>query len=183
MGAGKSTLADLICGEFNSFADCSVAKVCSFADKLKQVAKDLYNMEGKDRKLLQTLGDKMRQVTDDFGTVRSDVWVDYLLRTIGADKYNSVFVIDDLRYHNEFAILKRRGFFLIRIETDEELRLERLNMDREAFDEASSHLSEIDLDGESDWNLRFVNNNSMYGMKTYAEEVFKETLDKTPTRI
>lgn len=58
MCSGKSFLAEHLCTKykFHKFA---------FADKIKALASELFQMKGKDRVLLQTLGDKMKNIDGD----------------------------------------------------------------------------------------------------------------------
>lgn len=98
----------------------------AFADKLKEIASDLFHVTGKngaDRKVLQDLGQKMREI-------QPDVWVDYLLNTV--NEYEGTLnrwqfkdnptgiVLDDLRYVNESIALRNAGFKLVYVSTPQE---------------------------------------------------------------
>ena len=74
----------------------------AFADPIKELAHDLFGMEGKDRKLLQQIGSKMREIDE-------NVWINTLLRR--AEGYASV-VVDDVRYPNEIRSLQEAGFHI-----------------------------------------------------------------------
>lgn len=103
MGTGKSTVADFLykCFQFKKY---------SFAAKLKELAADLFNMEVKDRLLLQVLGSKVREVN-------KDVWAQYVIKLI--TKYDKPLhaVIDDMRYLNEAKLLRKHDFTLIKLYT------------------------------------------------------------------
>lgn len=102
MGDGKTTAATYLMNHyhFSKFA---------LADKLKEIARDLFNMQGKDRLLLQKLG------TDAIRNVFPDAWVNYLVREIDDSRPFRV-VVDDVRFLNEAEILRNKGFILVRVE-------------------------------------------------------------------
>jgi uridine kinase len=56
MCSGKTTLANYILSKNPNY------KKFSFADKLKEIAKDLFFMEKKNRNLLINIGTKMREI-------------------------------------------------------------------------------------------------------------------------
>lgn len=109
----------------------------AFADKLKEIARDLFGVTGKngpDRKVLQDLGQKMREIQE-------DVWINYLLKNVEGTSlalekdYKSGWlltqpiggwVLDDLRYVNEAAALREDGWTLIMVATPQEIREWRL---------------------------------------------------------
>jgi len=108
--SGKSTAANMVKEVIKD------THLLSFAGKIKELAKDLFGMEEKNRPLLIDLGTKMREIN-------KDVWLDYVLKT--SEKYDNV-VIDDLRFKNEFSALKKAGFILVRLEIDQETQIKRL---------------------------------------------------------
>ena len=67
MCSGKSSIANLLVEEDNRF------QIYSFGQKVKDVAKDLFNMKEKDRTLLTSIGTKMREINP-------DVWVNYVIQ-------------------------------------------------------------------------------------------------------
>ena len=85
MCSGKTTIATYLIAKNNQFVKIS------FADKVKEIATDLFNMKEKNRYLLQSIGTKMREIDE-------DVWASYTVNK--ACKQNFV-IIDDLRYKNE----------------------------------------------------------------------------------
>jgi len=98
MGTGKSTLAEFLKNSFGF-------QRRSFAAKLKEMAREMFDMKSKDRVLLQTLGSKLREV-------QSDVWAKYVIDEINETAPLRV-VIDDMRYLNEATALKENGFKLV----------------------------------------------------------------------
>lgn len=134
MGAGKSYLAKQLAKKYN-------LDIYSFGEKLKEIARELCGMTTKDRKLLQTLADKMKEI--DY-----DIWAKYLLRKIGNSQH---VVIDDLRFENEYKLLKENGFIIIRLGMSKELQLERL---KQTYGENSEqHIKCRNHNSESDKTL------------------------------
>ena len=105
MASGKTTLADWF-AEHHGFLKISLAA------KVKDVAKDLFGMTHKDRRLLQQIGMKMREI-------KEDVWIDYLVN-LQVDEGENL-IVDDVRFINEAEKLKSAGWTLIRINIDDEL--------------------------------------------------------------
>jgi len=144
MGSGKSTAAQ--------FLQDYGFKCFSFAAKLKDLAKELFGMEDKDRKLLQDLGSAMREI-------QKDVWAIYLVKEI--EVYCAIgkcrVVVDDLRYLNEAEILRRHGFVLVRlICLDDENRIRWLK-DKGTL-AGTDHASETEQDQiEVDFEIRWQN--------------------------
>ena len=66
MCSGKSTLAQIIKETNSNYI------IYSFGQKVKEVAKDLFNMKEKDRSLLTSIGSKMRDID-------SEVWINYVI--------------------------------------------------------------------------------------------------------
>tara|TARA_B100001287_G_scaffold256453_1_gene241302 strand:+ start:983 stop:1498 length:516 start_codon:yes stop_codon:yes gene_type:complete len=110
MASGKTTLA-------KGFEEEGY-QIISLADEVKRVGRELFNMTGKDRPLLQKIGMKMREI-------RPSVWLDALMKQ--AENYPNV-VCDDVRFINEAKTLKENGWYLIKIEIDENLQRNRLMM-------------------------------------------------------
>ena len=149
--SGKSTMADMIAKEFGheklSFAtplkniakllrDGSLSEVYKYCVELWEdkdfarkftawlvnnvAAPRTIKFELKDdvgRKILQTLGDGGRNV---FG---KGLWTDLLFKRLKPERK---YVIDDVRYPHEIEQLKEHGFVVIRLEVDEDVRLQRL---------------------------------------------------------
>lgn len=85
--------------------------------------------DGKPRKLFQDIGQFMR-------TIDADVWVKYTEREM---KYLNLFfgieqfICTDLRQPNEYQWLKNNGFTVIKVEADEEIRIERMKQAGDVF--------------------------------------------------
>ena len=134
MGSGKSYLAN----EISSYGFYKT----SFAKRLKELSIELFGMNDndkfKDRGLLIDFGSKMREID-------SEVWINTMLRD--SDKYQNV-VLDDLRLSNEYEILKKKGWFIIKLEINEEVRQERLQI--KYCDKYNNHILHSDSTTEND---------------------------------
>jgi len=89
MCSGKSTVASII-RNYDPRHD-----IYSFGQKIKDLASELFEMEGKDRSLLINIADKMREIDE-------DVWAKYILKQTEHKKFC---IIDDLRFKNELKYL------------------------------------------------------------------------------
>lgn len=110
MCSGKTTLADYIVSKNLNYHKTS------FANKVKELAVELFGMECKNRKLLIDIGTKMREIDE-------NVWVNYTIKE--CQQYENS-IIDDLRNKNEFDILKKEKWIVIKLVLDEQLQKERL---------------------------------------------------------
>lgn len=107
---GKTTLANIIKQLDNTY------EILSFGQKVKDIAKDLFNMQHKDRTLLTSIGTKMREID-------SDVWANYTIEK--AKDYDKV-IIDDLRYQNEHDLCMKNGYKIIVLTLPKDIQIERL---------------------------------------------------------
>ncbi|ASI14079.1 P-loop containing nucleoside triphosphate hydrolase [Candidatus Mancarchaeum acidiphilum] len=71
----------------------------SIADEIKRLARDLFGMKKKNRRLLQVLGAKMRDID-------KMVWINYAVNKIKRRNLEP-FIIDDLRFLHEYSEIKR----------------------------------------------------------------------------
>lgn len=165
MGAGKSTLADLLIEHWGY-------RRLSFAAKLREVAVSIWGESARnDRAKLQGLGVAVREIDE-------DAWVNAAMQTmqnyrrglhlVGADSDEVMrdmerpmrFVIDDCRFPNEYQVLREQGFVFVQIEADETVRIDRLQRNGKLTDVSQlNHVSETALDGYSA-DYKIVNNES-----------------------
>ena len=112
MCSGKTTLSNYLCEIEPKF------QVFSFGKKVKQVASDLFDMDPlvKDRSLLTSIGQKMREID-------SDVWVNYVINQCKDIEYC---LIDDLRYQNEYEALSKDNWKIIQLTISDELQEQRI---------------------------------------------------------
>lgn len=109
MCSGKSYVSKILARR------CAL-KQFAFADKVKEISKDLFFTEWKDRKLLQQIGAGMRLI-DEY------VWINYLIFSMdGEDRI----IVDDIRYPNELQALRERDFTIIKLTVDKETQINRL---------------------------------------------------------
>jgi len=140
MGSGKTEIAKYLEFKYGF-------KRISFADGIKDIAYNIFGMKGKQRGLLQSIGEKMREID-------KDVWIKHTINRL--DNLHD-FVIDDLRRMNEFEELKANGFVIIRVVSDEEKRIERL-IKRDGYCDKSLMYNESE-NGCADLRLYEIDNN------------------------
>ena len=136
MCAGKTTLA-------NALVKQGYTRM-AFADKVKEIARELFGMTSKDRPLLQAIGQGMRNI-------RATVWIDYLLSKVEGDNI----VIDDVRYENEVLALKEAGFIIIYLDVDRQTQKERI---RKLYKDPETHLRGLTHASEQADTLRHLAN-------------------------
>lgn len=173
MGAGKTTLTNLIQQHHELkqpqneafYAEpypCS--RQLSLAAPVKKVAQEYFLMpeNQKDRPLLQQIGQQFRQI-------RPSVWIDLLIsqahqisEEFRTQNIEGCLVCDDVRFPNELDALREDGWFLIRLEVDEEIREKRINhtypKDAKIHWANRNEISETALDDyEGTWDLVLSN--------------------------
>lgn len=178
--AGKTTACKFFTQNPDKFGDF---KEVNFADKLKEVAIDLFGMTKKDRTLLQKLG------TEAMRSIDPDVWAKYVFnRTIPKEeaifenqgsyikKHSEYlnFVIGDGRYENELEYGKRAGAITVFIDVKDEIRMERYKSIYGAYptEEQLNHVSEkID---PSKFDLTIENNDTIFEFQDTLEKLFNK---------
>ena len=108
MGSGKSFVAEYLHEKY-------AFKRFRISGKMREIAIDLGIEPTRD--FLQGIGKFMRDFDD-------DVWIKYLTKAILNEKGN--IIVDDIRRINEINFLKPLGFLIIRIESTEKERKERI---------------------------------------------------------
>lgn len=119
MTSGKTTSANIIKNHLKKNGENVV--ILSFADRLKELAIELFNMDPnkKDRKLLQNLGQTLREFD-------KNVWINVVVNKINNLDSDVHILIDDLRMPNEYEVLKQLGFIIVRLEVSKQTQIERL---------------------------------------------------------
>ena len=110
MCSGKSTIAKIIMDYDSSY------QTFSFGGAVKKYAKEIFNMQGKDRSLLINFANKMREID-------KDVWV----RPVIED--SSLFdncIVDDVRYQNEVNALIHDGWKIIQLQVSPDIQKRRI---------------------------------------------------------
>ena len=110
MCSGKTTLANYIMRMFPGY------QKYSFAQKVKELCCELFQMEGKDRSLLIDFANKMRDIDP-------NVWINQVFKQTKG-KQNCI--IDDVRYQNEVDALIQDGWIIIQLHIPYELQKERI---------------------------------------------------------
>jgi len=136
MGSGKTTLANYI------LRNKTFGKL-SFADGARYTQKRLFPNRDNDRKLLQDIGMKMREIDE-------NVWINQIFEFINimdkqyGKRYN--YVIDDVRFINEVNALIEHDWKIIKLECPKEERVRRLALSGKPIDRIDTHPSETELD-------------------------------------
>lgn len=128
--SGKTTLANYIMRTFPGY------QKYSFAQKVKELCVELFDMKKKDRPLLINFANKMRDIDP-------DVWINQVLKqTKGKENC----IIDDVRYQNEVDALIKDGWKFIQLDVPYNIQRDRImriypNDFKEHLD-ACKHISE-----------------------------------------
>ncbi len=125
MASGKTYFSNLLISKIKEKDPDAVIYKVSIAQKIKDIATDVFGMKEKDRRLLQQLGSKLRDID-------KDVWIKYLSNNIESNK-KFPFVVDDVRFSNEIAYLdnikKPNGentmLYIVRLVTSEKDRIKK----------------------------------------------------------
>lgn len=153
-GAGKDTVADYLIEKYG------FTKI-RFGTALYEICEKYFDMNGKDRKLLQDVALAMRSVKS---TVFVDIAEKEILNT------NTKIVVPDLRQPNEYEMLKRNGFEFLYVEADLEKRIDRLEkrdnikIDEEYIDRIENNPVEVaceEIVRTSEGIIRIENNGSL----------------------
>ena len=155
-GGGKDTFADYLVDNYGF-------KKITFAEGIYDIAYKYFGMTYKDRKLLQRIGQKMREID-------SLIWVKYAFKQ--AEQYDKV-VISDCRQRNEYSYGLKKGFLPVNIDAKLDLRIKRLE-DRDGFYPDISLLeneSEIGADGLD--YITVDNNSTIENLYLQIDDIMK----------
>ncbi len=138
--SGKTYYANLLAKRLEEFGVKPYR--ISIANKIKEIAKDLFDMKGKDRRLLQLIGAKMREIDE-------DVWINYLI--LDVRRHNKIpFIVDDVRFRNEANLIKENypNFIIVRLFSDTNKRMEIYEdlYGRKPTEEEMNDPTELDID-------------------------------------
>lgn len=130
-GAGKSAVA--------AFLAEQGARVYKLSDPLYRIAQELFGMKGKDRMLLQRLGDKLREIDP-------DCLLKYLSLRLQADGPRFA-VVEDVRLLREAERLRQMGFAGVLVRAPDPVRFARLEARGEdVLSEEEEHRTESEVD-------------------------------------
>ena len=125
MCSGKTYISEKLMNNYN-------LQKYAFGDKVKELAIEMFDMDYKNRKLIQNLAEKMKEIDN-------NVWVKHIINEIG-NRDN--IIIDDLRFPNELEYLRKHNFIIIRIDVDKDTQLMRLS--EKYLDKFESHVERME---------------------------------------
>lgn len=156
--SGKSTLA-------NKLKDKLKLEKHSFADKVKKYATEIFEMEYKDRKLIQDFAEKMKELDN-------NIWIKQLDKEI---KDKTHIVIDDLRFENEYKYLKKNNYYIIKLVIDKNQQIKRIE---DLYkDKAHEHLKRLEHISECNidkLNADLTINTADVDIKTILETIIHQ---------
>ena len=156
--SGKSTLA-------NKLKDKLKLEKHSFADKVKKYATEIFEMEYKDRKLIQDFAEKMKELDN-------NIWIKQLDKEI---KDKTHIVIDDLRFENEYTYLKKNNYYIIKLVIDKNQQIKRIE---DLYkDKAHEHLKRLEHISECNidkLNADLTINTADVDIKTILETIIHQ---------
>lgn len=143
MRSGKDTVGKLLIERYDF-------KKYAFGDGIAEIIIKYFPdafRNGKPRHHYQFIGQKLRELDP-------DVWINYLLKNVDADevkrKVNEIpynVVVTDARQFNEGEALRKDGYIIVKVETDEDIRLERIKASGDNFTkEQLYHETELQVD-------------------------------------
>tara|TARA_B100001564_G_scaffold334898_1_gene323813 strand:+ start:25 stop:627 length:603 start_codon:yes stop_codon:yes gene_type:complete len=174
MASGKTTLAEQLIQNYSDFTRVSLANA------VKEFANFIFDIpEGyKDRVSYQKMGDGARNY------LFQDVWIETLLQQVAEQEgFNKHFVVDDIRYENEVDKLKGKGWYIVKLDIDDDLQLERLKAtypdDWEVHAEARSHASESQVNNipleKFDFIIKASNDESpLTQLDNFVNEIYQK---------
>ncbi|MEM0147561.1 MAG: hypothetical protein QXD11_01055 [Candidatus Micrarchaeaceae archaeon] len=123
--SGKTYFSNLLLHELENKG--IIAYKVSISQKIKDIASDLFGMKIKNRRLLQEIAGKMREIDE-------DVWINYLINSIKTNK-KEPFVIDDVRFVREVNLLRQNfsRLVVIKLQTKD---VDRIAKYQELYDRA-----------------------------------------------
>lgn len=146
--SGKTTIINKLLGleEYNF-------KVYNFGDYVKKYLYEIFDINiieniDKPRKLIQDFAENMKNFDN-------DVWIKLLKKDINKDILkdsfiNNIIIVGDVRFYNEYQMLKDLGFIFIKLDINKDLQIKRIkntypNNYQEHL-ERLEHISEINID-------------------------------------
>lgn len=114
----------------------------SMGNGVREVCMAMYpfgEKKGKNRDMLQFVGQKMREYDE-------DVWVNIVIDTISYYGLENV-IVTDVRQLNEYEALKKEGFVFIKLESSDRNRMDRIKEAGDIFEpEQFFHETELSVD-------------------------------------
>jgi cytidylate kinase len=157
MCSGKTTVANIIKELEPRY------EIFSFGKKIKDIASDLFEMEGKNRSLLINIADKMREIDE-------DIWAKYIIKQT---KSKDFCIIDDLRFQNELNYLD--DWIIISLITSDEIRIQRLK--KLYPDNYEDHIKNMQHKSETD-TLIFPKSKTFYLDTNIHYDILKSKINE-----
>jgi dephospho-CoA kinase len=163
--SGKDTVGDMFIKDYG----CTRM---AFGDEIGRVIQDYFPdafKDGKPRRHYQHIGQRFRDLDP-------DVWVKQLEKRLKINYVKGVrrVVITDMRQRNEYEFLKSLGFQVIKVETADEIRLERMNANGDQFTLADlNHETEQQIDALP-YDYLISNNTSLEDLYKQVQHVAEE---------
>jgi len=152
-GVGKDTFATWVALRYHYMP-------LAFADGIYTIAREYFGMQKKNRKLLQLIGEKLREI-DPY------VWINYTFDS--AKRLNLPVVISDCRKIEEYQRGVQEGFVPVKIVCDKEIAIERI-VKRDGHCDVGLLDAPVETGADS-LNIYTIVNNGMI-------EEFEEEIDK-----
>jgi dephospho-CoA kinase len=182
IGSGKDTSALELRTIINNHFKNEVIKpdvyIRYFADPLKEITSilsgveinKLYTQEGKNiyvESFEMTTGEMLQKIGTDVmrNHFDNDIWIKALLNNYYTYPKNTIFILPDVRFENEYNLVNENGI-MIRINGDPAL--VRANSNRDL-----NHISETALDN-ADFEYVINNNGTLTELIEKLEEIFSE---------
>lgn len=136
----SSKLEEIFPNDLQSFVQAYQNLAVDLYQEFLPIGKDMKFKDPNYRSMMQKIGtEKMR-------SVRSDVWIQCMIRTIASQPETDI-AIDDTRFLDEYNALKQIGFVMVRLEIEPLVQKERMLKLYGSYDQAAlQHVSEVELD-------------------------------------
>ncbi|OAJ75191.1 hypothetical protein AYJ08_05905 [Brevibacillus sp. SKDU10] len=167
MRSGKDTVAAYLVEHYDFIQ-------YAFGDGIKRICRELFPEQfvddKKPRALLQGVGQAMRAIDP-------DVWIKRTMREVYTAQGFDV-VITDLRQPNEYARLYAEGYVIIRVNTSDDVRIDRMRSAGDVFDLADfTHDTERYVDMFA-VHYELNNNGSVLDLWEQIECVMRDIMHK-----
>lgn len=170
--AGKDTVAKQIEYKTDGFV-YHFAFSEGIHEVINMVMPEIY-AQGKPREALQVLGQAFRQI-------KPDVWIDHLFNDVEfsyISKYNRNMIITDVRQPNEAKRLQEEGFHIIKVVSDKDIRLQRINQNGDNFDNSMlDHETETAVH-QCTYDYLIRNNGSLEDLSNRVDEILTDIMEK-----
>lgn len=161
--SGKDTVADYLVSQYQ-FHEFKFSK--GIHDVI-QLVRGKDTQKAKQRRELQDVGQGIRR------SLGEDSWVEYTMRDIQLqNKQDENLVISDVRQTNEGRYLAEHGYILIRVDTDEDVRIQRMVDNGDVFnlEDLNHETEQIDMD----YHRLITNNGTLEELYQQIDGILRE---------